>query len=120
MNDQNRSLPAELGVELLALPGAVDLDPAATGAIDFQETAEIMAGLDRVICVDTAAAHLAGALGRPVSILLPWRNADWRWMRERTDSPWYPTARLYRQPVDGDWRTPLDLVRRDLERAGLS
>jgi hypothetical protein len=113
-NDANRSLPDDLAAELLALPGAVSLDPADTGAKDFQETAEIIAGLERVISVDTAQAHLAASLGKPTAILLPWLNPDWRWLRERTDSPWYPSARLYRQPAAGDWRSVVDAVKRDV------
>jgi hypothetical protein len=113
-NDATRSLPPKLGAELLTLPGAVDLDPAATGARDLADTAEIVAGLDQVITVDTAVAHLAGALGRPVSILLPKLNTDWRWLRGRPDSPWYPSARLYRQETARDWRPVLDAVTRDL------
>jgi tetratricopeptide (TPR) repeat protein len=70
---------------------------------DFDDTAAIVATLDLVISVDTALAHLAGALGKPVWILLPW-TADWRWQAERNDSPWYPTARLFRQDKAGNWQ----------------
>jgi Flp pilus assembly protein TadD len=69
---------------------------------DFTDTAAIVSLLDMVISVDTAVAHLAGALGKPVTILLPYA-ADFRWMRGRDDSPWYPTATLVRQPAFGDW-----------------
>jgi tetratricopeptide (TPR) repeat protein len=69
---------------------------------DFADTAAIVAGLDLVISVDTALAHLAGALGAPVWILLPWAS-DWRWQLERSDSPWYPSARLFRQDRPGNW-----------------
>jgi tetratricopeptide (TPR) repeat protein len=69
---------------------------------DFADTAAVISLLDRVITVDTAVAHLAGALGKPVHILLPYA-ADFRWLREREDSPWYPTAKLLRQPGFGDW-----------------
>jgi ADP-heptose:LPS heptosyltransferase len=62
----------------------------------------MMANLDLVISVDTAMSHLAGALGKPVWVLLS-KAADWRWMIERSDSPWYPTARLFRQKTAGDW-----------------
>jgi len=58
--------------------------------------------LDLVIAVDTAVAHLAGALGKPVWLLLP-ANSDWRWLEERSDSPWYPGMRLFRQKVLGEW-----------------
>lgn len=69
---------------------------------NFTETAAIVENLDLVITVDTALAHLAGALGKPVWTLLPFA-ADWRWMRARADTPWYPTMRLFRQDVAGDW-----------------
>jgi ADP-heptose:LPS heptosyltransferase len=69
---------------------------------DFGETAALIANLDLVITVDTAIAHLAGAMGRPVWILLP-KASDWRWLLDRSDSPWYPTARLFRQSTPGEW-----------------
>jgi tetratricopeptide (TPR) repeat protein/glycosyltransferase involved in cell wall biosynthesis len=71
---------------------------------DFADTAAAIAHLDLVITVDTSVGHLAGALGKPVWILLPYAP-DWRWMLNRSDSPWYPTARLFRQPSPGDWTT---------------
>jgi ADP-heptose:LPS heptosyltransferase len=76
---------------------------------DFTDTAALMANLDLIISVDTAVVHLAGALGRPVWVLLPF-IPDWRWMFERTDSVWYPTMRLFRQPTLGDWITPIGKV----------
>ena len=69
---------------------------------DFDETAALIANLDLVITVDTAVAHLAGAMGRPCWIMLP-TSADWRWMIGRSDSPWYPSMRLFRQPWGGEW-----------------
>lgn len=72
-------------------------------AKDILDTAALIQQLDLVITVDTMTAHLAGALGVPVWILLPYR-ADWRWMLRRADSPWYPTARLFRQRTPGDWQ----------------
>jgi ADP-heptose:LPS heptosyltransferase len=69
---------------------------------DFSETAALVSLLDRVITVDTSVAHLAGALGKPVWILLPYAP-DFRWLVDRNDSPWYPTAQLFRQPAFGDW-----------------
>jgi tetratricopeptide (TPR) repeat protein len=81
---------------------------------DFTDTAAVIANLDLVICVDTAVAHLAGAMGKPVWILIP-PAADWRWLRGREDSPWYPTARLFRRAEGGGWAEVLDRVRIELE-----
>lgn len=80
----------------------------------FADTAALIAELDLVICVDTAVAHLAGTLGKPVWILLP-HLPDWRWLLERADSPWYPTARLFRQPRRGDWTCVSAQVRAALD-----
>src|SRR5207302_346032 len=80
---------------------------------DFDDTAAVLALVDLVISVDTSLAHLAGAMGRPAWILLPF-SPDWRWMLGRDDSPWYPTARLYRQPAPGDWDSVIARVREDL------
>jgi len=88
-----------------AMRGATVLDLSAE-LTDFGETAAVVANLDLVIAVDTAVAHLAGALGRDVWTLLP-RSADWRWLRDRDDSPWYPTMRLFRQTMVGEWEEPL-------------
>jgi len=74
----------------------------AAGIANFDDTAAIVAQLDLVISVDTAVAHLAGALGKPVW-LLNRLDSDWRWMREREDSPWYPTMRIFRQARRGEW-----------------
>jgi Flp pilus assembly protein TadD len=71
--------------------------------VDFADTAAVITGLDLVISVDTAVAHLAGALGKPCWLMLPHYMADWRWMIARDDSPWYPTFRLFRQQLRGDW-----------------
>ena len=73
---------------------------------DFADTAALIANLDLVITIDSAVAHLAGAMGKPVWVLLPFAP-DWRWMLEREDSSWYPTMRLFRQAVRGDWNTPV-------------
>lgn len=80
---------------------------------DFAATAALVSQLDLLVSVDTSVAHLAGALGVPVWILLPFAP-DWRWQLERSDSPWYPTARLYRQPALDDWGTLLSRVARDI------
>lgn len=73
---------------------------------DFADTAALIANLDLVIAVDTAVAHLAGALAKPVWLMLPFSN-DWRWMLNRSDSPWYPTMRLFRQTKHADWSEPV-------------
>jgi hypothetical protein len=80
---------------------------------DFSVTAAVIANLDLVISVDTAVAHLAGALGKKVWTLLPY-IAPWRWMLDREDSPWYPTMRLFRQPAPGDWNSAMAKVRDEL------
>jgi hypothetical protein len=85
-----------------------------TGALkDFADTAAFIDNLDLVITVDTAAAHLAGALGKPVWILNRF-DTDWRWLLDRADSPWYPTAKIYRQDTAGDWDSVLQRVKTDL------
>ncbi|KVN62355.1 tetratricopeptide repeat protein [Burkholderia stagnalis] len=119
-NDENRSMPFAALAPLLTLDATfVSLQPqvrprdaeafAASGVAsfedaltDFAETAALVDALDLVISVDTSVAHLAGALGRPVWVLLP-RVPDWRWLLERDDSPWYPGATLFRQARPGDW-----------------
>jgi len=93
-------------------PGLI-LDVASELA-DFAATAACIDALDLVITVDTAVAHLAGALGKPVWILLPF-SADWRWLVGRDDSPWYPSARLFRQQHAGRWEDVIDSVRSALE-----
>ncbi len=118
---RERSLPSDLLLPLLRLPldlvglqrGPAREDLAAArhvgafcGAVSedatIAETAALICDLDLVVSVDTMVAHLAGALGRTVWTLLD-SDADWRWMRRRTDSPWYPTMRLFRQPEPGVW-----------------
>ncbi len=80
---------------------------------DFADTAAAIAALDAVIAVDTAVAHLAGAMGKPLFLLLPFA-ADFRWLRGRSDSPWYPSARLFRQPQFGDWDGAVKFLRQEL------
>jgi hypothetical protein len=120
-NDRNRSIAFQRLGPLFAVPGLrwfslqvgerrADLARAAPGTItdisdgltDFADTAAAIAGLDLVISVDTAAAHLAGALAKPVWVMLP-LVPDWRWLIGREDNPWYPTLQLFRQPRRGDW-----------------
>jgi hypothetical protein len=80
---------------------------------DFSDTAAFIENLDLVISVDTAVAHLAGAMGKQVWTLLPF-IPDWRWMLDREDSPWFPTMRLFRQPADGDWAGVMRRIRQEL------
>ena len=136
VNDVNRSLPdlaclAPLwrvpGVSFVSLQRGMDGEaaPAARPDLalldrgreiaDFADTAAIVSLLDLVICVDTAVAHVAGALGTPCWVLLPAVHADWRWMEDRADSPWYPgVLELYRQRLPGDWRPIIEAVASDL------
>jgi Tfp pilus assembly protein PilF len=83
---------------------------------DLADTAAIIAMLDLVITIDTSIAHVAGALGKPMWVLLPF-SADWRWLRGRSDSPWYPTARLFRQPAPGDWQGAVRRVAEALQHS---
>jgi hypothetical protein len=124
-NDRNRSIPVAALAPLLSVPGvrfvslqtgdaAADLNRLPGVAIpkamervrDFADTAAILANLDLLVTVDTAIAHLAGAMGVPCWLMLP-HVPDWRWMLDRADSPWYPSLRLFRQPRPGDWTTTL-------------
>jgi hypothetical protein len=136
-NDDTRSVALERLLPLASLPGiefwslqkevrASDRGVLAASAIqplgeeleDFADTAAVVSLLDLVISVDTAVAHLAGALARPVWILLPF-SPDWRWLLDREDSPWYPTARLFRQARPGDWTELVERVAKALgERMG--
>lgn len=109
-NLQVNAEPSKL--EPLLREGLIDETPRL---IDFAETAAFMAELDLIISVDTAAAHLAGALGRPVWTLLPF-VPDWRWGLEGETTPWYPTMRLFRQPKLGDWESVVERVAGELER----
>jgi ADP-heptose:LPS heptosyltransferase len=80
---------------------------------DFSDTAALCVLMDLVISVDTSVAHLAGALGIPVWVLLTW-VPDWRWLLDRDDSPWYPSMRLFRQQARGDWNGVLERVELEL------
>jgi tetratricopeptide (TPR) repeat protein/glycosyltransferase involved in cell wall biosynthesis len=128
-NDRRRSITLDLlaplarvpGVQLIALQKGSPAAQAATPPegmslanlgpmlTDFADTAAVLEQLDLVITVDTSVAHLAGALGRPVWILLH-SAPDWRWLRYREDSPWYPSVRLFRQHQLGDWRGVIERV----------
>jgi hypothetical protein len=90
------------------------LNDLENAAADVRDTAALIQQLDLVISVDTMTAHLAGALGKPVWILLPF-HADWRWMLTRGDTPWYPSARLFRQHQSGTWRSLMDDVHASLQ-----
>jgi Flp pilus assembly protein TadD len=92
---------------LSAVPAGLPLIDLAPAIDDFSDTAALLCQLDLLISVDSAVAHLAGALGVPCWILLPHFKTDWRWLRGRSDSPWYPKTRLFRQPRRGDWETPV-------------
>jgi tetratricopeptide (TPR) repeat protein len=119
VNDRRRSLDLAMLAPLFAVPGtsfvSLQVGPRAADVsshpdvtdlsrdlADFSDTAAAIAGLDLVIAIDTSIAHLAGALGKPVWLLLPWVS-DWRWMLGRKDSPWYPTMRLFRQRRGESW-----------------
>jgi hypothetical protein len=130
-NDANRSLPLAFLKPLLKLPGIRWHSLQAGGAAqalahpdfagkivdlgsrfgDFHDTAEAISELDLVLAVDTAVAHLAGAMGKTVWLILPF-EAEWRWMTTREDSPWYPTFRLFRQSSPGNWEELLERVAR--------
>ena len=135
LNDHNRSIPLERFATLLAAPSvdfvslqrdvrdrdAPILRDRAVAQLgqefqDFADTAAVVAMLDRVIAVDTAVAHLAGAMARATDVLVPF-SPDWRWLLDRTDSPWYPTMRLFRQTAIGDWDGPLCRLRQELADA---
>jgi tetratricopeptide (TPR) repeat protein len=126
--DRRRSLDPRLLAPVFDLPGAhfVSLQkdgpppPAGTRPSDFMDemrdfadTAALVANLDLVVAADTAVAHLAAALGRPVWLLSRF-DSCWRWLEGRADSPWYPTLRLYRQPRPGDWPAVIAAVAADL------
>jgi hypothetical protein len=117
-NDANRSLPPDLAQRLRGMAAeVVELDPAVSGARDFADTAAIVEDVDLVVSVDTAAAHLAGAMGKPVWVMVTAAGADWRWLRGRRDSPWYPAMRLYRQSAGRGWAGVVDEVLADVAAA---
>jgi ADP-heptose:LPS heptosyltransferase len=83
--------------------------------VDFSDTAAIISHLDLVISIDTSVAHLAGAMGKNVWVLLP-KIPDWRWLLDRNDSPWYPTMRLFRQKQQGDWTQVIHQVAQEIKK----
>jgi ADP-heptose:LPS heptosyltransferase len=86
---------------------------------DFRDTAAAMLNLDMVISVDTSVAHLAATLGIPTKVLVPAFGPDWRWGLGRSDSPWYRSATIYRQPKVGDWVSVIDKLRAELTRQAM-
>jgi ADP-heptose:LPS heptosyltransferase len=94
-------------------PPGLDLVDLTAEIKDFADTAALMANLDLIITVETAVAHLAGAMGRPVWTMIPF-VPDWRWLLDREDSPWYPTMRLFRQTARGDWEGVAKRVAKEL------
>jgi hypothetical protein len=103
----------EAAEQLAGLPGDVCVWDGSSGERDLAETAALVAGLDLVITTDTCIAHLAGAMDKPVWILLP-HLSDWRWMQESETTPWYPSARLFRQRAIGDWQGVIERVSGEL------
>jgi hypothetical protein len=99
--------------EASSVPPGAFLHDTAQNSPEIADTAADLMNIDLFMTVDTMAAHLAGALGRPVWVMLPW-NADWRWMLDREDTPWYPTMRLFRQPSPGAWAPVVERVAGEL------
>lgn len=133
-NDRNRSCPLSAFLPLLAVPGTrfvslqkgeaagqlrqlshpYQIDDLGGQLYDLSDTAAVIANLDLLITVDTAVAHLAGAMGKPVWVMIPY-IADWRWGTSGQASSWYPSLRLFRQPSPKDWPAVLDAIRRELQ-----
>ncbi len=135
INNHRRSMPAQYlscwqmeGIELISLQLADELEgeylPSAELPLltpmdrvsNYTDTAQLLSQLDLVITIDTSVAHLAGAMGKPTWLLLPYAP-DWRWLLERNDSPWYPALQLFRQPQPGAWDKVAELVKQSLQRA---
>ena len=104
------------GREVQSPPPGMPFTDLTNELNDFEDTAALIANLDLVIAVDTAVAHLAGAMGKPVWMMIPF-VPDWRWLLNRTDSPWYPTMRLFRQKSVGDWPGVIQAVADALQKA---
>jgi ADP-heptose:LPS heptosyltransferase len=105
----------ERAAEAMSPPAGMMLIRHDADLKDFADTAALISNLDLVITIDTAVAHLAGAMGKKVWVLIPF-SPDWRWMSGREDSPWYPTMRLFRQETEGDWAGAADRVAEALLR----
>ena len=101
------------GAQARASPAGLTLVDWTAELRDMADTAALVSNLDLVITVDTAIAHLAGAMGKRVWVLIPF-SPDWRWLLNRSDSPWYPTMRLFRQSRRGDWSSPVGQLAREL------
>jgi ADP-heptose:LPS heptosyltransferase len=101
--------------QLPALQGRFPVTDLGSHLDDFLDTAAVMKSLDLVISVDTAIAHLAGALGIPVWVAMPFAP-DWRWLLDREDSPWYPTMRLFRQARSGWWEDVFHRIAETLQQ----
>jgi hypothetical protein len=131
-NNRHRSLTLDRFTTILSVPGVDfvslqrEIEQSETAILrdyavtelghefeDFADTAAVASMLDLVISVDTSVAHLAGAMAKAVAVLIPF-SPDFRWLLDRTDSPWYPTMRLFRQTAIGDWSDPLDRLRKEL------
>ena len=125
-NDRRRSMPAQALQCILAVPGVsfvnlqvgpkaaeIGLPDLSAQLTDYAETAALIAALDLLITVDTSVAHVAGALGKPAWVMLPYAP-DWRWLLGRDDSPWYTSLRLFRQPAPGDWHSVTAAVAAEL------
>jgi len=127
--DRRRAVPLQLfaafehiegiGLHILQRGSALLQRPADfgtdSGSDDVYEAARTICGLDLLITIDSMPAHLAGAIGVPTWVLLH-SDCDWRWMENRTDSPWYPTMRLFRQKTAGDWEPVIACVKQELEQ----
>ncbi len=135
LNDRKRSMPLDRLAAALSLPSVdffslqKDVGEAQAAILrdhgvvalgqdftDFADTTAVIAMLDLVVAVDTSVAHLAGAMGKAVALLIPF-SPDFRWLLERTDSPWYPTMRIFRQGKIGDWDAPVARLRDELADA---
>jgi hypothetical protein len=131
-NDRNRSIPVDALAPLASVrdvafyslqigdagrqapaPGGLILIDLTDGISDFADTAAFASNLDLLISVDTSVAHLAGAMGLPTWLLAAYA-ADWRWLLDRDDSPWYPSVRIFRQAAPGDWPGVVARVREEL------